>query len=178
MSYLLILIGHFLVLAAGHGQAADEHSEDGAEHLRYEVQDRVRHDVVLQAAFLVKASLCHVPGTTVLEGPGELVLFVLRVRLQVRLGCVADHAALAFLPRHVHLCRALCIAECLVQDDLVLRTGRARKPAMPNEVEIALSLGALVVVGDDHLREIIRAFLVLGVALVLHVRLILPTWLN
>ena len=138
----------------------------------------MRIDVVLQAAFLVKASLCHVPVTSVLEGTSRLILFVLRVLLQVRLWRVADHAALPFVSCHVHLCIALSIAERLMERDLVLRARRTREPAMPHEVEGALSLGALEVVRDDHLGEIVRAFLVLGIALVLDVRLILFAWFD
>ena len=51
LSDFFVLIGHFLVLAAGYGEAAEQDGENNAEHLRHKVEDRVRHNVTLQVAF-------------------------------------------------------------------------------------------------------------------------------
>lgn len=85
---------------------------------------------------------------------------------------MAYHAVFAIIFRHVYFSVAVFVTESLVHVDLVQSARRARKPAMPHKVEDALSGGVLERISDDHLREVVRMVLVVGVALVLDVRLI------
>jgi len=82
---------------------------------------------------------------------------------------VAYHAVFAIFSRHVYFSVAIGVTEGLVHVDLVDLAGRAREPAMPYEIEDALGGGALEGISDNHLREVVRLVLVLGVALVLDV---------
>ena len=110
--------------------------------------------------------------TGMLEWPMELVLFEIGVLFQVRLRGVANHASLARLSRHVHLCHALRVAESLVKIDLLAGAGWACKPTVPNEIENALGLGALEVLRHNHLWEVCGPITVVRVTLILDVGLV------
>ena len=108
----------------------------------------------------------------------EFIILEIGERLQPRVWGVTDHAALTFISLDVGLRYTIRVAEGLVNGNLFGLARRAGKPTVPDEIEYALGCRALETFSDDHLREIVRIVLVVGVTLVLHMSLVLSSWIR